>query len=573
MNINRQILIADSGSTKTEWLLMSSTKKIKIITGGINPYFLSKEEIYSSITNELLPHICSKTVDAVFFYGSGCTVEQLSLLGNTLKDIFIGAHVDVHSDILAAARATCKNESSIVCILGTGSNSCFYNGVETISKIPSLGYVLGDEGGGVSLGKRLITAVFKNIAPDELIKRFHQKYQLSYGQILDNIYNKPFPNRYLAGFTSFIADNIDNTFIRDLVRNEFLLFITNNVKQYKEYFPTTVHFVGSVAFAFKNILMETAAISKISIGKIISSPINGLADYHCDFHNKRTELVKSEKNQRFVTLNTEQSSEYHDLEKKSIGTILKEINIEDQTVAMAVKSAISQIENLVKEIVIRMKKGGRLFYIGAGTSGRLGVLDASELPPTYGVSSSLVTGLIAGGDDALRNSIEHAEDNTISGWKELMKYNLNQYDTVIGIAASGNTPYVIAAMKKAREFGLLTACITNNPDSAITKNADIKIEIKTGPEYVTGSTRMKAGTSQKMVLNMISTTVMIQLGRVKDNKMINMQLKNNKLIDRGVRMIISEFNIDYDQAKKLLLQYGTVKDVFDNYDVVKTKKH
>lgn len=258
---------------------------------------------------------------------------------------------------------------------------------------------------------------------------------------------------------------------------------------------------------------------------------------------------------------TEEASLYKDLEHKSVEELLQDINTEDQKVALAVQKTIPQIAKLVKQIVPRMKQGGRIFYMGAGTSGRLGVLDASELPPTFGVSKTLVIGLIAGGDTALRNAVEAAEDNEEHGWNELAEHNINSNDTVIGIAASGTTPYVVGALRDAREHGILTACITSNPDSPMAAESDIPIEMIVGPEYVTGSSRMKSGTGQKMILNMISTAVMIQLGRVKGNKMVNMQLTNQKLVDRGTRMLVDILGLDYGKAKSLLLLHGSVEKV------------
>ena len=266
---------------------------------------------------------------------------------------------------------------------------------------------------------------------------------------------------------------------------------------------------------------------------------------------------------------SEQPSLYNDLEKKSVREILEDINTEDQKVALAVQRAIPQIEKLVTQIVPRMKQGGRIFYMGAGTSGRLGVLDASEIPPTFGMPPTLVIGLIAGGDTALRNPVENAEDDMNRGWEELKEHNINEKDTVIGIAASGTTPYVIGALHAAREHGrahgILTGSISSNPDSPISKEADVAIEMIVGPEYVTGSSRMKSGTGQKMILNMITTSVMIQLGRVKGNRMVNMQLSNQKLVDRGTRMVSEELGMDYDQAKRLLLLHGSVKKAVDAY--------
>ena len=262
---------------------------------------------------------------------------------------------------------------------------------------------------------------------------------------------------------------------------------------------------------------------------------------------------------------SEQSSLYNDLEKKSVLEILTDINTEDHKVADAVQTAIPQIEKLVTGIVERMKRGGRIFYMGAGTSGRLGVLDASEIPPTFGMDPSWVIGIIAGGDTALRNPVENAEDDTAQGWKDLQAFNVNEKDTVIGIAASGTTPYVIGALKEARAHGCLTGSISSNPDSPISEAAEVPIEMIVGPEYVTGSSRMKSGTGQKMICNMITTSVMIKMGRVKGNKMVNMQLSNAKLVDRGTRMVVEELGLPYDEAKRLLLLHGSVKNAVDAY--------
>lgn len=262
---------------------------------------------------------------------------------------------------------------------------------------------------------------------------------------------------------------------------------------------------------------------------------------------------------------TEKSSLHDQLDKKTVGQLLVEMNEEDIKVPLAVSRAIPQIELLVENIVSRMKKGGRIFYMGAGTSGRLGVLDASEIPPTFGMPPHLVVGLIAGGDKALRNPVENAEDDMARGWEELQERNISINDVVIGIAASGTTPYVIGALRKARENGILTASITCNPGSPVAAEAEIKIEVIVGPEFVTGSTRLKSGTAQKLVLNMITTTTMIQLGRVKGNKMVNMQLSNAKLVDRGTRMIVEELGLEYEQAKNILLIHGSVKKAIDAY--------
>ncbi|HTF82016.1 MAG TPA: N-acetylmuramic acid 6-phosphate etherase [Cytophagales bacterium] len=256
---------------------------------------------------------------------------------------------------------------------------------------------------------------------------------------------------------------------------------------------------------------------------------------------------------------TESSSHYHDLEQMSVHELLTNINNEDKTVPLAIERALPQIASLVQVIVEKMKQGGRLFYIGAGTSGRLGIVDASECPPTFGVPHDWVVGIIAGGDTAIRKAVEFAEDDTEQAWIDLLQYKISSQDVLVGIAASGRTPYVIGGVQKAKQLGIPTGCIVCNGGSALAQAVDYPIEVIVGPEFVTGSTRMKAGTAQKLVLNMISTTAMIQLGRVKGNKMVDMQLSNHKLVDRGTRMVMEELQIDYDQAQHLLKAHGSVR--------------
>lgn len=262
---------------------------------------------------------------------------------------------------------------------------------------------------------------------------------------------------------------------------------------------------------------------------------------------------------------TEQPSRYAQLDKMSVAEILYAINEEDHLVAEAVRKAMPQILNLVEKAEVKMKNGGRIFYVGAGTSGRLGVLDASELPPTFGVSADLVIGIIAGGDAALRTAVEKAEDITEKGWKDLLVHHPTQHDVVIGIAASGTTPYVIGAVTRARENGLLTGCITSNPHSPLAQVSECPIETIVGPEFLTGSSRMKSGTAQKMVLNMISTCLMIRMGRVQGNQMVNMQLTNEKLIERGIRMIRASIAISEKEARDLLLKHGNVQKVLESF--------
>ena len=262
---------------------------------------------------------------------------------------------------------------------------------------------------------------------------------------------------------------------------------------------------------------------------------------------------------------TEQDSKYNHLEKMSVEEILGHINNEDKTVPLAVEKSLPQIKALTEQIVVNLQKNVRIFYIGAGTSGRLGILDASECPPTFGVPHELVVGLIAGGDIAIRKAVEFAEDSTEKGWIDLQKHQISEKDIVIGIAASGTTPYVISALKKCNQNNIITGCITCNKNSPLSQVSQFPIEVVVGPEFVTGSSRMKAGTAQKMILNMLSTATMIQLGKVKGNKMVDMQLSNNKLVDRGQKMIAKELNINEEEAFILLNKYGSVRSVIKNH--------
>lgn len=262
---------------------------------------------------------------------------------------------------------------------------------------------------------------------------------------------------------------------------------------------------------------------------------------------------------------TESASYYDNLEKMSVKQLLESINKEDGTVHLAIQKIIPQIEEVVENIIRRLKKGGRLFYVGAGTSGRLGIVDASEIPPTYGVPYDVVIGVIAGGDKAIRKAVESAEDDEKGAWRDLEKFKPNKNDAIIGIAASGRTPYVIGAMNDGKANGLFTACITCNPGSKLAESVDIPLEAVVGPEFVTGSTRMKAGTAQKLILNMITTSVMVKLGKVKGNKMIDMQLTNKKLVERGSKMIVEELELSMDEARRLLLLHGSVREAVEHY--------
>lgn len=541
------ILIADSGSTKTDWCVVKNGAPIcQIKTKGINPFFQSEEEISKEIETGLLPQLPTNEFDAIYFYGAGCLPEKATLVQQALSShLKVRDGIEVNTDMLGAARAQCGNQPGIVCIMGTGSNSCFYDGEKIVSNVSPLGFILGDEGSGAVLGKLLVGDVLKNQLPPQLKEEFMKEIGMTVPEIIDRIYRQPFPNRFLAGLSPFLARHINEPSIHTLIVDSFKAFFKRNVMQY-DYQHHAVHFIGSVAFHYKELLTEAALQLGIRVGTISKSPMEG--------------LIRS-----FTKGESESPSLYHDLEKKSIREILEEINAEDQKVALATQKAIPQIEKIVSRIVPLVEQGGRVFYIGAGTSGRLGVLDASEIPPTFGMPPTCIVGLIAGGDKALRHPVENAEDNLSRGWQELLEHHITDTDTVIGIAASGTTPYVIGALRAARKQGILTGCITSNPNSPMAAEVDIPIEMIVGPEYITGSSRMKSGTGQKMILNMISTTIMIQLGRVKGNKMIHMQLSNQKLIDRGTRMIIEETGLDYESAKALLLTHSSVKEAIETY--------
>ena len=557
------ILIADSGSTKTDWCVVGQGQLVRqIVTKGMNPFFQSEEEIENEIATALIPHLKTNVLDAVYFYGAGCVPDKVPMMYNALSTHLNTKNgIEVNTDMLAVARGLCGHKPGIACIMGTGSNSCFYDGEKIVSNVSPLGFILGDEGSGAVLGKLLVGDMLKNQMTPELKEKFLNKTGLTPPEIIDRVYRQPFPNRFLASLSPFLAENI-------------LTCISS--RQLQGFLPAQCH-----AIRLQKSSGSLHRLRRLPLSGHIARSRPRIRDTNNNHRQKphaRSHDLSSVINHKSLFINhnmfikiSEQPSLYNDLEKKSIREILEDINAEDQKVALATQKAIPQIEKLVSQIVPRMKQGGRIFYMGAGTSGRLGVLDASEIPPTFGMPPTLVIGLIAGGDTALRNPVENAEDDTRRGWEELVEHNINDKDTVIGIAASGTTPYVIGALHAAREHGILTGCITSNPDSPMAAEADVPIEMIVGPEYVTGSSRMKSGTGQKMILNMITTSVMIQLGRVKGNKMVNMQLSNQKLIDRGTRMIVEELGLYYDQAKALLLMHGSVKKAVDAYKSGTTK--
>ncbi|MBQ9138731.1 MAG: N-acetylmuramic acid 6-phosphate etherase [Alistipes sp.] len=456
-----------------------------------------------------------------------------------------------------AAKALVGDGEGVVVILGTGSNSAYYRGGEKVAAVPALGYILGDEGSGAVLGRTLVGDILKGVAPQHIVEQFEAEYNLSLADILDSVYRQPLANRTLAAFTRFLKPRLGDTYIYNLVERCFELFVTRNLSQYP---VKSIYATGSVAYHFEGVLRRVLEREGFRLVRVVQSPIEALAEYYLHADNCTEELC-AEPFRRI----TEEPSYYDNLESMSVAECLRAINREDHRVPDAVERTLPAVERLVRELIPRLKRGGRLFYMGAGTSGRLGVLDASEVPPTFGMPPTVVIGIIAGGDKALRTPVEGAEDDTEQGWRDLEKFNPTPLDTVVGIAASGTTPYVVGVLRKAREQGLLTAAIASNRNSPAAQAAEIAIETVVGSEFVTGSSRMKSGTAQKLVCNMITTTAMIGIGRVRGNRMVNMQLSNQKLIDRGTRMIVDELGLPYDHARNLLLLHGSVELAIRSY--------
>ena len=552
------ILIADSGSTKTDWRLISGEETRSMFTKGINPYHSSQKEIAEEL-DKLDFQGDEKYILEIYFYGSGVANQEMKDVIHSSLQKRIGVHpyIQVEDDLVGVARALFLDKSGIACILGTGSNSGLYKDGKISDKVPAMGYSLGDEGGGADIGKRLVNALHKRNLSDQLRGAIITEEGLTMDQILENVYNKPHANRYLASLTRIAAKHIKNPEIRAIISSAFEDFIEKNISKYSHYNSLEIGFAGSVAWYFREILEEVMLRHKLKISQIVASPIEGLVTYH--------KTIQVSDMHGTVSL-TESTSRYENLDQMSVKELLHNINQEDSTVHKAVHSIIPEIEKLVEGIVPRLMKGGRLFYVGAGTSGRLGIVDASEIPPTFGVPFDIVIGIIAGGDKAIRKAVESAEDDINGAWRDLAIYKPGKNDVVVGIAASGRTPYVIGAVIDGKKHGLLTACITNNPNSKLAEAVDIPLEALVGPEFVTGSTRMKSGTSQKLILNMITTSTMIKLGRVKGNKMVDMQLTNAKLVERGSRMISEELGLEMEESKRLLLLHGSVRNVLDSFN-------
>ena len=548
------ILIADGGSTKCDWAVVDSSHATLVKqfqTEGINPFAREEAEILTLLKVDVLPQTADYTIDKIYLYGAGITPEKGKIMEQLLLSVFEGAKVSATSDMEGAAHGTVGIGDGIVAILGTGSNSAYYSGGQSVEKVAALGYILGDEGGGAVLGRTLLGDIFKGVAPQHISEQFEAEYGLSQAEVLEAVYRRPQANRYLAGFAKFLSSRLDDHYIYALVERCFEDFVRRNLEQYS---CRRVYAVGSVAYYFEPVLRRVLERAGFELITAVISPMEGLVKYH----SSSTEIIDNQSAKPFRKF-TEEPSYYNDLEQMSVRCCLDSINHEDHRVAEAVRRALPAVERLVEQLIPRLKRGGRLFYMGAGTSGRLGVLDASEVPPTFGMPPTVIIGIIAGGDKALRTPVEGAEDDTEQGWRDLEQYNPTPLDTVVGIAASGTTPYVVGVLRKARENGLLTASISSNYNSPAAAEAEIAIETVVGSEFVTGSSRMKSGTAQKLVCNMITTTAMIGIGRVKGNKMVNMQLSNKKLVDRGTRMLVELLGVPYEQAQHLLLLYGSVQ--------------
>ena len=548
------ILIADGGSTKCDWVVADSTNAAmlhRFTTGGINPFALSEGQIAELLTIEVAPQISGYNISNAYLYGAGVTPEKSAVMERLLTEHLHIQNTSASSDMQGAVRGTIGDGSGVVAILGTGSNTaCYEHGKET-AKVAALGYVLGDEGSGAVLGRQLVADILKGVSPRHIVEQFEQEYGLCQADILEAVYRQSQANRFLARFAKFLSPRLDDHYVYTLVERSFESFIRRNMAGYSQ---RDIYAVGSVAYYFRDVLERVALREGFNLVSATISPIEGLVKYHSGIAHS----VDSQVENTFRKI-TEESSYYHNLESMSTPELLRSINTEDHRVADAVERCLPEVTALVEQLIPRLKRGGRLFYMGAGTSGRLGVLDASEVPPTFGMPPTVIIGIIAGGDKALRTPVEGAEDDTEQGWRDLEPFNPTPLDTVVGIAASGTTPYVVGVLRKARENGLLTASIASNRHSPAAAEADIAIETVVGSEFVTGSSRMKSGTAQKLVCNMITTAAMIGIGRVRGNRMVNMQLSNKKLIDRGTRMIVDELGLDYAQAQTLLLLHGSVE--------------
>lgn len=555
-------IIADIGSTHSKWMILQDDHLSRFIRDGFNPFIQSDGDFQALLFS--LPVNNKDAVD-IHLYGAGFVSENAETLKTIARTVFKNADtITIESNLLGACRAMADNQEAIVVTIGTGANHCHYDGEKIIQSLPALGYILGDEGGGVSIGKALLKKAARKQLSPEIQKTFENTYGNNIAEILSQTYLQEKTASYLAGFAYFAEAHDDDPAVKAILDDNFKALADNLISYNRPDLPH--YFTGSIARHFHGYITAMCQSMGVKTFKIIDDILEPLAAHHAD-NREITQIQDKAPVSPLANLSTEALSHYNNLDQMDIGEIIANINSEDQTVAQSVRRKLPQIESLIGGVVTAMESGGRLFYLGAGTSGRLGIVDASECPPTFGVDHHQVIALIAGGDHAIRKAVEGAEDNKTLAWKNMAYHNPTDKDFVIGIAASGCTPYVIGGLAKAKKHGLKTGCIVCNENSEIASMVDYPVEIVTGAEFLTGSTRMKAGTAQKLVLNMVSTATMIRLGHVKGNMMIDMKLSNDKLMERAVRMVCAMADVDAKTARDLLEEHGSVRKVIEMYKI------
>lgn len=560
-------IVADIGSTHSKWMILEQDHATRFIRDGFNPFIQSEEDFQALLSS--LP-VNNKEIADIHLYGAGFVTEKSESLKTITRTVFkSAATITVESNLLGACRAMAGKQEAIVVTIGTGANHCHYDDGKIIQSLPALGYILGDEGGGVSIGKALL----KKAARGQLAPATQKAFESAYGRDINDILSKTYLQdrgaAYLAGFAYFAEAHQNDPAVKAILDDNFRA-LAENLKSYNRA-DLPHYFTGSIARHFHGHIATMCGDIGVASFQVIDDILEPLAAHH----TQSGHLIPAKpvtKTSPLARLSTEALSRYNDLDRMSVGEIIDNINSEDQTVPQSVRRQLPQIESLIGGVVSAMQNGGRLFYLGAGTSGRLGIVDASECPPTFGVDHNQVIALIAGGDHAIRKAVEGAEDNKTLAWKNMAYHNPTDKDFVIGIAASGRTPYVIGGLQKARKHGLKTGCIVCNENSPIAKLADYPVEIVTGPEFLTGSTRMKAGTAQKLALNMVTTATMIRLGHVKGNMMIDMKLSNDKLMERAIRMVCTLSGVEAGAARALLEEHGSVRKVIETFEIRKPRK-
>lgn len=552
-------IIADIGTSHSQWMIVDKNGAQRLIREGFNPFMQNDGDFQALLSS--IP-VSNKGKIDIHLYGAGFVTEKSESLKSVTRNVFKNANViTVESDLLAACRAMSNNRESIVATIGTGANHCHYNGTDIVQSLPALGYILGDEGGGVSIGKAILAKATRKQLSPEVQRAFEQTYGNDVAQILSQTYSQDKTAQYLGQFAYFAKAHENDPVVKGILDHSFKS-LADNLQSYGR--PDLPHyFTGAIARTFPAYVTAMCRDMGVTEHHIVDDILEPLTLHHAKVKTITPAVSDNAVKKSLSALATEAASKYNNLDEMSVMEIITNINNEDTTVPLNIRKKLPQIEALVNGVVHAMENGGRLFYIGAGTSGRLGVVDASECPPTFGVDHNQVIGLIAGGDQAIRKAVEGAEDNRTLAWKDITYYNPTDKDFVIGIAASGRTPYVIGGLEEARKNGLKTGCIVCNENSEIGAMVDYPVEIMTGPEFLTGSTRMKAGTAQKLVLNMVTTAAMIRLGHVKGSMMIDMKLSNYKLMERGIRMVCQMADIDEKSARKLLQEHGSVRKAVD----------